>query len=162
MSVPYSFKDDSHYGGCLAEAAAPRRRNCLGPGAGYPTGWLQNCHFGVGLTCVDTLGIDALECPLGSQFRLGPGNCCLPLTQLPCVRLVGRDHTPACCPFLITLPMTLMDAGVKAVYLCVVFTLSIVFSGMDVQLYTGKVPQNSEKMLNSSILTYVSILQKNK
>lgn len=136
MSLPYSLKDDSHYGGCMAEAAAPRRRNCLGPGAGS-TGWLQNCYFGVGLTCVDTLGNDALECLLGSQFCLYPGSCCLPLTQLPCVRLVGRDHTPACCTFLIILPMTLMDAGVIAAYLCVVFTLSIVFS--------GKVLQNSEK-----------------
>lgn len=61
-SLPYSLKDDSHYRGCMAEPAAPRKRSCLKPAAGYLTG----CYFGVSLICVNALGIDALECLLGS------------------------------------------------------------------------------------------------
>lgn len=121
--------------------------------SGYKT------DFGVGLTCVHTLGIDVLERPLGSQFCLCPGSCCLPLTAT--MGQVGGQspHTN-----LLDVPDNFANdvdgCSSHGSELGVVLTLSVVSFGVHrciLEEYT-----RIQKMLNSPICAYASILKKKK
>lgn len=59
--------------------------------------------------------------------------------------------------FFFFLPRILMGAWVNAICSCVVFVCSVLWG---IQLCTGRLPQNSESQLSSSVLADVSILTK--